>query len=90
TRANVIDGKFSYASGSEKNRYSTAMVSWSNPENHYTDEVEAVMEPDLVRRYGVRQTQISAIGCTRRTEANRRGRWALLTNAKDRMVSFAT
>ncbi|MDK1233709.1 host specificity protein J [Cronobacter turicensis] len=90
TGANVINGKFSYASGSEKNRYSTAMVSWSNPDNHYADEVEAVMEPDLVRRYDVRQTQISAIGCTRRTEANRRGRWALLTNAKDRMVSFDT
>jgi predicted phage tail protein len=90
TRANVIGGKFVYAGGSERNRYSTAMVSWSNPDNHYSDEVEAVVEQDLVRRYGVRQTEITAIGCVRRTEANRRGRWVLLTNAKDRMVTFST
>ncbi|WP_016677302.1 host specificity protein J, partial [Yersinia pestis] len=29
-----------------------------------------------------------AIGCIRQTEANRRGRWALLTNSKDRTVNF--
>lgn len=90
TRANVIGGKFVYAGGSERNRYSTAMVSWSNPDNHYSDEVEAVVEQGLVRRYGVRQTEITAIGCVRRTEANRRGRWVLLTNAKDRLVTFST
>lgn len=90
TRANVIGGKFDYLGGSQRNRYSTAMVSWSNPDNHYQDEVEAVMENALVQRYGVNQTEISAIGCTRQTEANRRGRWALLTNSNDRIVSFST
>ncbi|WP_016671201.1 host specificity protein J, partial [Yersinia pestis] len=30
----------------------------------------------------------TAIGCIRQTEANRRGRWALLTNSKDRTVNF--
>lgn len=88
TRANVIDGKFTYSSGSERDRYSTALVSFSNPENHYADEPEPVFEADLVRRYGVRQTSITAIGCTRRTEANRRGRWVLTTNAKDRLITF--
>ncbi|WP_241178860.1 phage tail protein, partial [Serratia marcescens] len=34
TRANVIDGKFTYSSASERTRYSTAMVSWSDPANH--------------------------------------------------------
>ncbi|VXD06451.1 Host specificity protein [Enterobacterales bacterium 8AC] len=90
TRANVIDGKFNYQGGSQRNRYTTAMVSWSNPDNHYQDEVEAVSENSLVRRYGINQTEISAIGCTRQTEANRRGRWALLTNTNDRTVSFST
>lgn len=90
TRANVIDGKFTYASSSERNRYTTAMVSFSNPDTHYADEIEAVAEPDLIRRYGIRQTSITAIGCVRRSEANRRGRWALLTNSKDRMVTFST
>jgi predicted phage tail protein len=90
TRANVIDGKFNYQGGSQRNRYTVAMVSWSNPNNHYQDEVESVTENSLVKRYGINQTEISAIGCTRQTEANRRGRWALLTNSNDRSVSFST
>ncbi|MBF1994450.1 host specificity protein J [Serratia symbiotica] len=89
TRANVIDGKFTYSSASERTRYSTAMVSWSDPDNHYADTLEAVFDTELVRRYGVNQTELTAIGCTRQSEANRRGRWALLTNSKDRTVTFS-
>ncbi|MEL5558730.1 host specificity protein J [Serratia ureilytica] len=89
TRANVIDGKFTYSSASERTRYSTAMVSWSDPANHYADAIEAVFDSDLVRRYDVNQTELTAIGCTRQSEANRRGRWALLTNSKDRTVTFS-
>ncbi|ETO49235.1 host specificity protein [Yersinia pestis 9] len=48
----------------------------------------AVSDNDLVRRYGVNQLDMTAIGCIRQTEANRRGRWALLTNSKDRTVNF--
>ncbi|CAI2439806.1 Domain of uncharacterised function (DUF1983) [Serratia marcescens] len=89
TRANVIDGKFTYSSASERTRYSTAMVSWSDPANHYADAIEAVFDSNLVRRYDVNQTELTAIGCTRQSEANRRGRWALLTNSKDRTVTFS-
>jgi predicted phage tail protein len=31
---------------------------------------------------------MTAIGCTRQSEANRKGRWGILTNNKDRVVSF--
>lgn len=89
TRANVINGKFSYSASSERTRYTTAMVGWSDPANHYADAVESVFENALVRRYGVNQTEITAIGCTRQSEANRRGRWALLSNSQDRTVEFS-
>ncbi|MEX2940882.1 TipJ family phage tail tip protein [Serratia fonticola] len=88
SRANVIGGEFAYASGSYKNRYTSALVKWGDPANHYADAVEAAYDNELVKRYGVNQTEITAIGCTRRTEAHRRGRWAILSNAKDRTVSF--
>ncbi|MDN0095843.1 host specificity protein J, partial [Yersinia rohdei] len=88
TRANVIDGRFIYGGGSEKKRYTTAMVSWSDPANNFQDAIEAVSDNDLVRRYGINQIDMTAIGCIRQTEANRRGRWALLTNSKDRIVNF--
>ncbi|MGL4181013.1 phage tail tip fiber protein [Enterobacter ludwigii] len=86
--SNIIDGLFTYAGGSYKNRYSSCLVSWSDPQNHYSDTVEGVYDSALVERYDVRQTSLTAIGCTSQSEAHRRGRWVLLSNAKDGTVSF--
>uniref|UniRef100_UPI00293BD54C host specificity protein J n=1 Tax=Escherichia coli TaxID=562 RepID=UPI00293BD54C len=88
TRANVIDGRFTYASSTTKTRYTTALVSWSDPSNAYADAMEPVFEQELVARYGFNQLEMTAIGCTRQSEANRKGRWGILTNNKDRVVSF--
>ena len=88
TRANVIDGRFSYSSSTTKTRYTTALVSWSDPDNAYADAMEPVFEQALVARYGFNQLEMTAIGCTRQSEANRKGRWGILTNNKDRVVSF--
>ncbi|MCH4196653.1 MAG: DUF1983 domain-containing protein [Serratia liquefaciens] len=88
TRANVKDGKFTYASASEKTHYSTCMVSWSDPANGYQDAIEPVAEQSLIRRYGIKQADLTAIGCIRKSEGIRRGKWLLHTNDKDRLVSF--
>ncbi|HDX5737739.1 TPA: host specificity protein J [Yersinia enterocolitica] len=87
SRANVKDG-FQYSSASERTHYSQAMVSYSNPDNRYQDDIEPVVARSLVRRYGTLNADITAIGCTRRSEAIRRGKWVLYTNEKDRAVSF--
>lgn len=89
TRANVIDGQFSYSSSTTKTRYTTALVSWSDPDNAYADAMEPVFEQDLVTRYGFNQLELTAIGCTRQSEANRKGRWGILTNNKDRVITFS-
>ncbi|UXZ98913.1 DUF1983 domain-containing protein [Pseudomonas phytophila] len=88
TRANVIDGKFTYSSASERTRYTRALISYDNPLNNYDTDVTAVTDPKLQRRYGDNPLEVSAIGCTRESEAQRRGKWALLTNSKDRAVVF--
>ncbi|HCH7985792.1 host specificity protein J [Citrobacter freundii] len=88
TRANVIDGRFTYSSSTTKTRYTTALVSWSDPGNAYADAMEPVFEQSLVARYGFNQLEMTAIGCNRQSEANRKGRWGILTNNKDRVVSF--
>ncbi|YAP80241.1 DUF1983 domain-containing protein [Xenorhabdus stockiae] len=87
-QASVINGEFIYSSGSERNRSTVAMVSWSNPDNHYKDEVEVISDDGLIRRYGINQIDIAAIGCTRQSEAQRRGKWAILTNSRDTLISF--
>ncbi|WP_353631333.1 phage tail protein [Pseudomonas canadensis] len=88
TRANVIDGKLTYSSASERTRYTRALISYDNPLNNYDTDVTAVTDAKLQRRYGDNPLEISAIGCTRESEAQRRGKWALLTNSKDRAVTF--
>ncbi|HHG9494360.1 TPA: host specificity protein J [Citrobacter farmeri] len=89
TRANVIDGQFVYSSSTTKTRYTTSLVSWSDPDNAYADAMEPVFEQSLVARYGFNQLELTAIGCTRQSEANRKGRWGILTNNKDRVVTFS-
>ncbi|PWS08560.1 host specificity protein J [Enterobacter sp. HPCN14] len=88
TRANVVGGRFTYSSSTTKTRYTTALVSWSDPGNAYADAMEPVFEQALVARYGFNQLEMTAIGCTRQSEANRKGRWGIITNNKDRVVSF--
>lgn len=88
TRANVIGGKFNYSSGSERSRYSRALISYDNPLNSYDTDVTVVTDEKLQRRYGDNPLEVSAIGCTRESEAQRRGKWALATNSRDRGISF--
>uniref|UniRef100_UPI00248DD99C host specificity protein J n=1 Tax=Pseudomonas sp. PARCl1 TaxID=2853444 RepID=UPI00248DD99C len=90
SRSNVVDGKFSYDAQSERTRYSSALVSWDNPDNAYESQPQPVSIPALIRRYNFNQTEITAIGCTRQSEADRRGRWLLLTNSVDRGIKFGT
>ncbi|KAB0502757.1 host specificity protein J [Pseudomonas lini] len=90
TRANVIDGKFSYGSASAKTRYTRALVSYDNPANNYDTDVIPFADLDLQQRLGDKPTELSAIGCTRASEAQRRGKWAILSNNQDRTLSFKT
>ncbi|WP_313449982.1 phage tail protein, partial [Pseudescherichia sp.] len=89
TRASVVD-KPTYSSGSEKNRYSSALINFSDPDNHYQDRTTAVMFPDLMKQFKFKQTQITAIGCTRESEAQRRGGWAVYSNYLDRIITVQT
>lgn len=89
TRASVV-GKPTYSSGSEKNRYSSALINFSDPDNHYQDRTTAVMFPELVKQFKFKQTQITAIGCTRESEAQRRGGWAVYSNSLDRIITLQT
>lgn len=90
TRANVIDGEFVYGGAERSTHYSRALVSYDNPANNYNTDVIPVTDNALQRRYRDRPIELSAIGCTRASEAQRRGKWALLSNNQDRTVTFKT
>lgn len=87
TRANIV-GKPRYSSSSSQVRYTNALVSWSDPDNAYAHAMEPAFIPELVSRYSFNQLEMTAIGCTRQSEAHRKGLWGILTNNKDRVVEF--
>ncbi|RMP80877.1 Fibronectin, type III [Pseudomonas syringae pv. actinidiae] len=90
TRANVIGGKFTYGSASAKTRYTRAIVGYDNPDNNYDTDVIPFSDPVLQRRFGDKPTELTAIGCTRASEGQRRGKWVVMSNNQDRTVSFST
>ena len=90
TRSNVIDGKIGYGSASAKTRFTRCLVSYDNPLNNYDTDVTVYADLPLQRRLGDKPTEISAIGCTRVSEAQRRAKWLVLSNNQDRTISFRT
>ena len=90
TRSNVIDGKIAYGSASAKTRFTRCLVSYDNPLNNYDTDVTVYADLLLQRRLGDKPTEISAIGCTRASEAQRRAKWLVLSNNQDRTISFRT
>ncbi len=80
TNANVKNGKFSYKGSKRSTRYSAVLVGWNDPSDMYRQKVEYVQDDDAIARFGVQTTEITALGCTSQGQAQRAGRWALLTN----------
>lgn len=80
TNGNVIGGKFNYKGSKRSTRYSAALISWNDPADMYRAKVEYVQDDDAVARFGVQTTEIMALGCTSQGQAQRAGKWALLTN----------
>lgn len=88
-RSQVIDGKFTYSTPSEKTIFTSAVISYDDPSNHYETAKEAVNDLNLIARWKTwAQTDITAIGCTSRGEAQRLGKYTMITNSLNRIVNF--
>lgn len=90
TNADTIDGKFNYEGSGRKVRHTTALVSWSDQTDFGRQKVERVdYRPGLVR-YGIQETQVTAIGCTSRGQAQRVGNHILISeNLETETISFS-
>lgn len=90
SRANVVNGDFDYSATDERTISTSALISYDDPENHYNTAIEATWEQSEILRWGGdKQVEIAAIGCTSRGEAQRKGKYTLLTNMNNRSVSFS-
>jgi predicted phage tail protein len=88
--ANVVDGLFTYSGTSQKSRHTTATVAYQTYESLGEVEYEYVELPDAVDKYGVINKDIKALGCYSQGQAQRAGRWALLSEQNlTETVSFS-
>ena len=76
---NVIDGRFTYSGSSGRARHTVALVSWSDPDDFGRQKIEYVPDDDGIARYGINQTEVIAFGCQSQGQAQRLGKWILLT-----------
>lgn len=90
SNANVIDGVFNYVGSSLATRHTVALVSWNDETDMGRAKVEVVEDPEGMVRYGVRQVELTAFGCTSQGQAQRMGRSALFTSRMEtEAVTFA-
>lgn len=90
TNANVENGDFSYSSTSKKNRHTIAVVRYNDKTDFFRPAVEYVEDVNGIRRYGIREIEMSAFGCTSRSQAIRMGRWALVSEGDEtESITFA-
>lgn len=89
TNADVVDGRFEYVSSARKVRHTVALVSWSDQTDMGRQKVERVeFRPGLIR-YGIQETEVTAIGCTSRGQAQRIGNHILVSeNLERETISF--
>jgi len=90
SQANVVGGRFRYEGSGRKARHTVALVSWTDPDDFGRQKVEPVQHREGVARYGVNQTEVTAIGCHSRAQAQRVGNHILYTeNLETETVSFS-
>ena len=81
--ANVVNGDFNYSSSAKKARHSVAVIRYIDKFNLYNPSVEYVENEESVKRYGIRQIETTALGCTSRGQARRFGEWLLASEAQE-------
>mgnify|MGYP002624102014 FL=1 len=77
--ANVVDGVFSYSGSSVRSRHTCATVAYQNYDDLGEVSFEYVEDADAVAKYGVNNKDIKAVGCYSQGQANRLGKWTLLS-----------
>jgi len=87
----VSSPPFVYEGTARKARKTVALVSWNDPEDRYKAKIEYVEDRAGIERYGYREVDIRGFGCTSQGQAQRLGKWTLLSDLSEtETVTFKT
>ena len=92
SKANVIEGRFSYESTSVKARPNQIIVNWNDPTINY-ELTPLIVEDnsDIIKQNKVITSEVVAYGCTSESQAIRYGKWKLWTaQNQNEVVHFST
>jgi predicted phage tail protein len=90
TQANVTEEGFSYQGSSLKTRPNVCVVSYLDL-NARDIAYEVVEDAEMIAKYGVVKTEVSAFACTSRGQAYRIGEWLLYSERYEgEIVNFTT
>jgi hypothetical protein len=81
TNASVENGEFAYQSTSKKVRRNVCVVRYNDPEDEFKPAVEYVENLPDIKKFGIRELEVTAFGCTSRGQARRLGNWALISES---------
>jgi hypothetical protein len=89
--SNVKEGEFTYSNTSKRVRRNVALVRYNDKDNFYKPAVKYVESREGLIRFGIKETEVSAFGCTSEGQAERLGKWTLLSeNLESELVNFET
>jgi len=71
---------FVYEGTARKARKTVALVSWNDPNDKYKTKIEYVEDREGLERYGYHEKEVRGFGVTSQGQAQRLGRWLLLTD----------
>jgi predicted phage tail protein len=85
----MTEPPFVYEGTARKARKTVALVSWNDPEDRYKAKIEYVEDRQGLIRYGYHEKEVRGFGITSQGQAQRLGRWILLSDQLEtETVSF--
>jgi predicted phage tail protein len=76
----LTEPPFIYEGTARRARKTVALVSWNDPEDRYKVKIEYVEDREGLIRYGYHEKEIRGFGVTSQGQAQRLGRWTLLSD----------
>ena len=87
----VSSPPFVYEGTARKARKTVALVSWNDPSDRFKAKIEYIEDRAGIERYGYREVDIRGFGCTSQGQAQRLGKWTLLSDLNEtETISFKT
>ena len=87
--SNLINGEFNYSDASKKSKKTVATIRYNDKNDNFKPAIEYIEDVNSILKYGIKETEIAAFGCTNKNQARRLGKWLLLTdNIETEIIEF--